>query len=306
MSTYNNNDGDYSIYVMPYDRGFPDKSNSPLSRPHVSIIWKITESYKSENPCSFKKPIGMKLSDHIRDDVFASLSCTNDIRKSPESREIISGMISDINFPYKLDRLIWKPRGKYCRQLDNAGDMVSQIVELIHGLVEKRKKVDIVVEVEKQYTVPDEEYEAKVKAEKERDLAICMASVDAELRSLAREQDQLMAGMIRRTSGEMYKNIDREIRASDISRDRVTDIVREMEDEAVIGALELEDGDGGMCAICREEMTDCKIIRTSCSHSFHEHCIVKWLKRDRTCPLCRFKLPGMGEREKQEPSNQLV
>ena len=30
----------------------------------------------------------------------------------------------------------------------------------------------------------------------------------------------------------------------------------------------------------------CKIIVTSCGHSFHEDCVNSWIKRNKTCPLC--------------------
>lgn len=26
-----------------------------------------------------------------------------------------------------------------------------------------------------------------------------------------------------------------------------------------------------------------------CSHTFHYHCVEKWLKKDATCPLCKVK-----------------
>ncbi|KAK1274368.1 RING-H2 finger protein ATL32 [Acorus gramineus] len=31
-------------------------------------------------------------------------------------------------------------------------------------------------------------------------------------------------------------------------------------------------------------------MRVSCGHMFHENCIKTWLKRNRTCPMCRFKM----------------
>ncbi|OQR97921.1 hypothetical protein ACHHYP_20421 [Achlya hypogyna] len=29
------------------------------------------------------------------------------------------------------------------------------------------------------------------------------------------------------------------------------------------------------------------LVALPCNHEFHEGCITKWLKRDKTCPLCK-------------------
>ncbi|OEL34977.1 hypothetical protein BAE44_0004004 [Dichanthelium oligosanthes] len=47
------------------------------------------------------------------------------------------------------------------------------------------------------------------------------------------------------------------------------------------------------CAVCFENYEGGDKLRAmSCSHGFHEGCIVKWLGISRLCPLCRFKLPA--------------
>lgn len=44
-----------------------------------------------------------------------------------------------------------------------------------------------------------------------------------------------------------------------------------------------------MCAICHEE--DAVVRHTlRCNHTFHLHCIDRWLKDNRTCPMCRTKI----------------
>ncbi|KAK4380270.1 hypothetical protein RND71_002132 [Anisodus tanguticus] len=46
------------------------------------------------------------------------------------------------------------------------------------------------------------------------------------------------------------------------------------------------------CSICMEEfIIDSKASQLPCKHYFHNHCIVPWLNRNNTCPLCRHKLP---------------
>ena len=43
------------------------------------------------------------------------------------------------------------------------------------------------------------------------------------------------------------------------------------------------------CANCYEE--DAVVRHTlPCNHTFHLHCIDKWLRKNRTCPMCRYKV----------------
>ncbi|XP_015593160.1 RING finger and transmembrane domain-containing protein 2 [Cephus cinctus] len=42
---------------------------------------------------------------------------------------------------------------------------------------------------------------------------------------------------------------------------------------------------GGVCAICLEEFT--MPVRLHCKHIFCEGCVLTWLDRERSCPLCR-------------------
>lgn len=47
------------------------------------------------------------------------------------------------------------------------------------------------------------------------------------------------------------------------------------------------------CSICLENLSGPKPIgltRMACSHVFHNRCLLEWLKRKNTCPLCRTEL----------------
>ncbi|PIA50591.1 hypothetical protein AQUCO_01200056v1 [Aquilegia coerulea] len=47
------------------------------------------------------------------------------------------------------------------------------------------------------------------------------------------------------------------------------------------------------CSICKDEIAcDSEVREMSCSHVFHDPCIVQWLLIQNTCPLCRLKLPA--------------
>jgi hypothetical protein len=41
------------------------------------------------------------------------------------------------------------------------------------------------------------------------------------------------------------------------------------------------------CAICLEEVIRGQAVYLPCTHQFHNDCINRWLRRQRTCPVCR-------------------
>ncbi|KAG8367923.1 hypothetical protein BUALT_Bualt16G0123200 [Buddleja alternifolia] len=46
------------------------------------------------------------------------------------------------------------------------------------------------------------------------------------------------------------------------------------------------------CSICMEDFkTNYPFVTMPCEHYFHKDCIVEWLQRRNTCPLCRYKCP---------------
>ncbi|XP_048133452.1 E3 ubiquitin-protein ligase RNF181-like [Rhodamnia argentea] len=48
---------------------------------------------------------------------------------------------------------------------------------------------------------------------------------------------------------------------------------------------------GGCCCICLEELNGAdKVMEIPCSHLFHSRCIIKWLERNNSSPLCRTKV----------------
>ncbi|KAM6588324.1 hypothetical protein CsatA_010929 [Cannabis sativa] len=51
-------------------------------------------------------------------------------------------------------------------------------------------------------------------------------------------------------------------------------------------------GEKMTCSICFcEVLSGTELSRLPCSHLFHTHCILKWLEKRHTCPICRFELP---------------
>ena len=52
------------------------------------------------------------------------------------------------------------------------------------------------------------------------------------------------------------------------------------------------------CAICLAPVDDGvkTVTRLPCRHSFHKECILPWIKRVSSCPLCKHELPTDDER----------
>ena len=62
--------------------------------------------------------------------------------------------------------------------------------------------------------------------------------------------------------------------------------------ELTIQSLEQVDAPNEACGICGECFGNEKAIRLPCGHTFHkQNCIVPWLSRHCTCPVCRYELP---------------
>ena len=55
------------------------------------------------------------------------------------------------------------------------------------------------------------------------------------------------------------------------------------------------------CTICLMEISEgAEAILLPCEHIFHEICITKWLKVHSTCPLCRYKLINIKEKQSNQ------
>ena len=45
------------------------------------------------------------------------------------------------------------------------------------------------------------------------------------------------------------------------------------------------------CIICFEEYKNKnRVIKLECNHIFHKICLSRWIEKNQSCPLCRFKI----------------
>ncbi|KAF8693305.1 hypothetical protein HU200_038693 [Digitaria exilis] len=61
------------------------------------------------------------------------------------------------------------------------------------------------------------------------------------------------------------------------------------------------------CAICLRDFDSSPRLRAMpCSHTFHEHCIFEWLRRNAACPLCRHQLPTEEEVDEEDQRSRVT
>lgn len=49
--------------------------------------------------------------------------------------------------------------------------------------------------------------------------------------------------------------------------------------------------ENNFCAICQEEYKEReKLLTLTCFHNFHKECVVDWLKKKASCPVCKYSL----------------
>lgn len=65
---------------------------------------------------------------------------------------------------------------------------------------------------------------------------------------------------------------------------------RQKDGENTIKEVDKEDDDDNKrCVICLEDLEAKQVVMvTPCNHTFHEQCILPWVKTHRRCPVCRF------------------
>ncbi|XP_015127884.1 E3 ubiquitin-protein ligase RNF181 [Diachasma alloeum] len=65
--------------------------------------------------------------------------------------------------------------------------------------------------------------------------------------------------------------------------------------KAAVEALEeikITDAGSKQCPVCLKAFESSEIAKSlPCQHSFHKECIIPWLDKTNSCPLCRHELP---------------
>nr|XP_012221571.1 PREDICTED: E3 ubiquitin-protein ligase RNF181 [Linepithema humile] len=56
--------------------------------------------------------------------------------------------------------------------------------------------------------------------------------------------------------------------------------------------IKIDSNETKQCPVCLKEFqTGDKAKSMPCGHTFHQECILPWLEKTNSCPLCRYELP---------------
>ncbi|XP_050294028.1 E3 ubiquitin-protein ligase RNF181 [Anthonomus grandis grandis] len=63
---------------------------------------------------------------------------------------------------------------------------------------------------------------------------------------------------------------------------------------------------GTQCPVCLKEYTTGELTKKMpCNHEFHPGCLLLWLQKTNSCPLCRFELPTDDEEYEAERKEKI-
>jgi hypothetical protein len=59
------------------------------------------------------------------------------------------------------------------------------------------------------------------------------------------------------------------------------------------------------CAICQEDIASGAVVLRlpACGHAYHESCVLSWLQKQNTCPLCRKAMPKQESAEESKAAS---
>ncbi|EXC17823.1 E3 ubiquitin-protein ligase RING1-like protein [Morus notabilis] len=222
-------------------------------------------------------------------------------------------MLSNTPLPFPLENLVWSLDDEVPNSISNPcpllrhGDVVKKISDFALRIIHESRGFDnnyqlrMTVTIEKVVVVSDSDY---------RPLRRRRLNSDDNLRIRSQPENiyvdwfrlllaEAVAAGVFQTQGDLVVVMLRSIEDAGVAVFRSNPAAR-----SAVEALEklkydgicsdFGDGDQSrlICPICMEEVIiGSHVTRMPCSHMFHGDCILKWLKRGHTRPLCRFILP---------------
>lgn len=306
----------YNVYVSAIYSSNPRNSSASVSTncSMFSIKLQVMTSYVSdvtvympmkhnllESFTKSRSPVPQTIRDHGPQKSFTFESCHS------LTRDIISGVISEANIGFSLDRIQWKgnPREDWTR-LKNQDDLFRCILDII--TLSYDNEFTLFLMIDRKIILPRHVYErmyyARSVLREARDATRMVSFMNQQQASLGRP---FLPSIWQNTIHQPLR--DRGEKLGFNSYESLIDLAfRQYAEQegckltpatkSSIQSLEEVIFDGiestTFCTICLENMEiGSPVTCMPCSHrhKFHNPCVVLWLEISHVCPLCRFELP---------------
>ncbi|KAB5553052.1 hypothetical protein DKX38_010363 [Salix brachista] len=306
----------YNVFVSAIYSSIPGNrsASSSATSPTFSIKLQAVTSYVSdvnvntpmkpnllESLAKSRSPVPKTMSDRSPQKPFAFKSCHS------LTRDAISGVISEANIGFSLDRIQWKgnPREDWTR-LQNQDDLLRRILDLITHSHDDEFTLVLIIDKKTilAHHVHERMYYARSVQRAARDATRMVSFMNQQEASLGRP---FLLSTWQNTIHQPLRERGEKLGFS--SYESMVDLAfrqyAEQEGCKLIPATQssiqsLEEvifddiEPATFCTICLETMEiGSPVTCMPCSHrhKFHSSCIVLWLEISHVCPLCRFELP---------------
>ncbi|KAJ6361749.1 hypothetical protein OIU78_002219 [Salix suchowensis] len=265
-----------TFYVSAIYSSIPGNrsASSSATSPTFSIKLQAVTSYVSD----------VNVNTPMKPNLLESLAKSRSpVPKTMSDRDAISGVISEANIGFSLDRIQWKgnPREEDWTRLQSQDDLLRRILDLITHSHDD-DEFTLILMIDKKtilaHHVHERMYYARSVQRAARDATRMVSFMNQQEASLGRP---FLPSTWQNTYAEQEGC--KLIPATQSSIQSLEELIFDGTEPATL------------CTICLETMEiGSPVTRMPCSHrhKFHSPCIVLWLEISHVCPLCRFELPA--------------
>ncbi|KAG8371309.1 hypothetical protein BUALT_Bualt13G0074300 [Buddleja alternifolia] len=262
-----------------------------IQGPIFVIKLKVTVGYDPiDDDCSYHLP-GLFLNNTLV------------IDRNPETlntslREVL---LNENLVPFQLDRCFWElshdddgfDSWRYEFLDDDEEKLCDRIFKFLCELNANHNILGVTLEIWKDVEVPSDEFWSWISYYREKKLVYSRGSISLEYGEAIKRPRSEIQLLEEEMSFMAFKS------ASRASVNELESVIYNSD----IDGDEKSDAAAKSCSICLEEIVNgSRVTGLPCLHVFHGDCVVRWMRGNHVCPLCRYPLPTDDDDGDDEPT----